>query len=171
MMQGLPPDALPLRDLKLPAEPGFWPLAPGWWVLLLVVVTVLAWLLLLALRYREKKRRWQQIEQQLADIQFRYSQSQDRQHLLTELSVFLRRFVRFQLQQTEATSLAGEAWVSHLNRLQPGAFDDFEQALTTGVYAPACDYDAEQLLRTTQQFIKRHVMRPKLSQAVGASDV
>lgn len=171
MMQGLPAEALPLLDLKWPAEPGFWPLAPGWWVLIVLSALLLVWLLLLVQRFRQKKRRWQQIEQQLSAIEFAYSQSHDRQHLLTDLSVFLRRFVRFQLQQTQATSLAGEAWVNHLDRLQPGAFEAFKEALTTGVYVRDCDYDAEQLLHTTHQFIKRHVMQPKLSRKVEVGDV
>ena len=31
-------NALPLRDLHLPEAIGWWPLAPGWWVLLAMLV-------------------------------------------------------------------------------------------------------------------------------------
>ncbi|WP_223786632.1 DUF4381 domain-containing protein [Marinicella meishanensis] len=157
-MQGLAPDALPLRDLKLPAEPGFWPLAPGWWVVMVLLTVLLLGLFYWWRRYRQKKQRWAQIEQQLTAIELAYDEHQDRQHLLTELSAFLRRFVRFQLQQKRASSLAGEAWLRHLDALQPGAFAGYEQALTEGVYAPQFDCDVEHLLQTTRQFIKRHVL-------------
>ncbi|PJC86964.1 DUF4381 domain-containing protein [Vibrio sp. HA2012] len=45
---------LPLKDLHLPAPPGFWPLAWGWWSLLLTMfLTVLTiWLLW---RWRKKR--------------------------------------------------------------------------------------------------------------------
>ena len=33
---------LPLRDLHLPAEVGWWPLAPGWWVLIAIVAALAA---------------------------------------------------------------------------------------------------------------------------------
>ena len=36
------PLSLPLRDIALPAEIGWWPLAPGWWVLVTIVALALA---------------------------------------------------------------------------------------------------------------------------------
>ena len=37
--------ALPLRDLHLPEPVGWWPLAPGWWVILVIVATALGYVL------------------------------------------------------------------------------------------------------------------------------
>ena len=42
------PEQIPLRDLHLPAEIGWWPLAPGWWALVAVAIAGVLWLL-----YRE----------------------------------------------------------------------------------------------------------------------
>ena len=36
-------NALPLRDLHLPEAIGWWPLAPGWWVELAIVVVALGY--------------------------------------------------------------------------------------------------------------------------------
>ena len=36
-------NALPLRDLHLPDAIGWWPLAPGWWVILAIVAAVLGY--------------------------------------------------------------------------------------------------------------------------------
>ena len=41
---------LPLRDLHLPDPIGWWPLAPGWWFVLVLVAGGLAYLASLALK-------------------------------------------------------------------------------------------------------------------------
>ncbi len=172
MMQVSEVPVLPLRDIRLPAEPGFWPLAPGWWVLITVSLIVLAWLTLKTYQHLKKKRRWQQIEQQLADIEFDFNQSNNKQKLLTETSVFLRRFVKFQLKQNQASTLSGQDWIEHLDQLQNDqSFEPFKTALTSGVYQDSYEYDADQLLSTTHQFIKKQVMKPNKKQSVEAINV
>ena len=49
------PEDIPLRDLQLPAVGGWWPLAPGWWV----IIAILAVALLLLLRHLYRRWRWQ----------------------------------------------------------------------------------------------------------------
>lgn len=172
-MQGQPPNlptaetqALPLRDIMLPAEPGFWPLAPGWWVLIVLMVVVLGWLSLKWFRHHRKKKRWQTINEQLSEIEFSFRQKQDSQRLLTELSAFLRRFVKYQLKQTTATSLAGNDWITYLDQYDSSKpFSKHQQALTQGPFQANCDYDAEGLLNTTRSFIKQQVMKPTKREA------
>jgi len=162
-MQAKEIPTLPLRDIRLPAEPGFWPLAPGWWLLLGLALVLILWLGFKWYQYAKKKRRWQQIDHQLATIELAYKQNKNKQKLLADISVFLRRFVKFQLNQDRATSLAGQDWIDHLNQLQNDRpFMVFEQALTSGVYQNSYEFDAQDLLSTTQQFIKQHVMKPTL---------
>ncbi len=159
-MQAPPVQTLPLRDIKLPVEPGFWPLAPGWWVVIVVLLLLIIWAVIKGYQYNRKKRRWQQIDQQLSTLEFGFQQSNNKQELLTEISMFLRRFVKFQLNQNAASSLAGEAWITHLDQYQPGTFAKFESALTHGVFESDCEYDPHQLLQVTRDFIKKQVMRP-----------
>jgi len=152
---------LPLRDIKLPPEPGFWPLAPGWWVVIGVALVLICWLLWKYLRYRRRQKRWQAIQQQLAQIQFDYSQHQQDQQLLAELSVFLRRFVKFQLADPKATTLQGDAWLAYLNQLQPsGSFAPYAEALSSGVYQTNYRFDAQGLLSATEQVVRLQVMKP-----------
>ena len=160
-MQAAEMPTLPLRDLKLPPEPGFWPLAPGWWVLIGLLLVLLVWIIIKRLRHQRKKSRWQQINQQLSDIEFRYQQHQNKQQLLAEVSTFLRRFVRFQLKQQQATTFSGQNWVDHLNQLQgAAAFAPFATSLTQGVFQAKHEYDADGLLTTARSFIKQQVMKP-----------
>lgn len=152
---------LPLRDIKLPTEPGFWPLAPGWWILIVLLVVLLLWLAIKWYRHSVKKSRWQEINQQLTVLENSYKKNNDNQQLLTDVSTFLRRFVKFQLKQHQATTLAGNSWVAYLNQFHSAQpFAPYESALTVGVYQAQCDYDAAGLLQTTRDFIKQQVMKP-----------
>ncbi len=152
---------LPLRDIKLPPEPGFWPLAPGWWLVIVVLTVVLIWLCYRWIKHLKKKRRWQEIDYQLSAIEFSYQQQQDKTQLLTDLSVFLRRFVKFQLQQNQAVTLSGRDWIEHLNQLQEHKpFAAYATVLSEGVFQKNPDFDVNGLLETTRQFIKSQVMNP-----------
>lgn len=154
--------ALPLRDIKLPAEPGFWPLAPGWWAVIVLALALLSLLAIIWYKYRQKKKRWLAIESQLSALEFKHQETQDAQLLLTDISAFLRRFVKYQLQQNTAATLSGRAWIDHLNKLaQRDLFSPFAETLMTGAYRDQCEYDSEQLLQITRQFIKQQTMKPK----------
>ena len=48
------PEQIPLRDLHLPEAIGWWPLAPGWWVVVALVAGGLYYLFRLYLRTRAR---------------------------------------------------------------------------------------------------------------------
>ncbi|MCX7554304.1 DUF4381 domain-containing protein [Marinicella sp. S1101] len=156
---------LPLRDIKLPTEPGFWPLAPGWWAVIVLVLVLLSLLTIIWYRYRQKKKRWLAIEAQLSALEFKHHETQDAQQLLTDISAFLRRFVKYQLRQNTAVTLSGQAWIDYLNDLaQSELFSPFADTLKAGAYRNDCEYDSEQLLQVTRQFIKQQTMKPKIKE-------
>ena len=174
MMQlpDLPSTALPLRDIRLPGEPGFWPLAPGWWVLLVMALGLLTWLSIKWWQHRGRKQQWQAIEQQLTAIEFAHQREPDKQRLLRQLSGFLRRFVRHHLRDDVAISATGDDWINHLNQWLPGQpFTPFREALTVGMYQPACDYDDQQLLELTRRLIKSQVLRARPGSVAGGRHV
>lgn len=150
---------LPLRGLHLPAEPGFWPLAPGWWLLAGVLLLLFVYLTYRWLQRRKRQQRLLAIEKQLGAIDFAYQSHQDQRQLLSDLSMLLRRFEKFQQHQDQAVTTSGAEWITHLNRYhkdQP--FAPYQALLTQGVYLPEVEFDSKALIDLLGQHIKKVVM-------------
>ncbi|MEO5794030.1 MAG: DUF4381 domain-containing protein [Rhodoferax sp.] len=113
MNPGAPP-ALQLRDIHLPAAPGFWPLAPGWWaaiallVLLLVGVAVLVW------RRHQRKRAGRGVLRELAALEagFRQAPSPDS---LARISMLLRQIALAHFPRQTVSPLSGGDWLRFLD--------------------------------------------------------
>jgi hypothetical protein len=160
-MPDLQQTTLPLRDIRLPAEPGFWPLAPGWWVLAALALLLLIWMTVKWLGYRRRKHRWLAINEQLSELEFNHQTQPNKQRLLQELSVFLRRFVKHQLHDRQAVTAQGTAWIDSLNQWLPGEpFNAFAEVLNHGVYQADCEFDEQRLLELVRQLIKTQVLKP-----------
>ncbi|MEL0036507.1 MAG: DUF4381 domain-containing protein, partial [Gammaproteobacteria bacterium] len=82
-----------LRDIHLPGDVSWWPLAPGWWILIVVVIAVLVWSLL-QWRKRQKHRQLViEVTNELADIQTQYLDHHSEQILVQNYSELLRRLI------------------------------------------------------------------------------
>ncbi|MBT8092901.1 MAG: DUF4381 domain-containing protein [Gammaproteobacteria bacterium] len=113
------PEPLPLRDLHLPDTVGWWPPAPGWWVLLALVVAALG---VLAMR---TYRRWQRNAprrhalRELARCEAEYLQHRNAVLLGKELSALLRRGMLAYAPRAEIAGLTGKAWLEWLDQDMP----------------------------------------------------
>lgn len=113
------PEQIPLRDLHLPEAIGWWPLAPGWWLLLLL----LAFVLLVGL-YRAFKRRQHNAPRrfalrELARYEAEYLEHRDVVTLGKQLSELLRRGMLAYAQRDEVAGLTGEKWLQWLDLGMP----------------------------------------------------
>jgi hypothetical protein len=111
--QAIPPD-MPLRDIHLPEAIGWWPLAPGWWLLLGLLV-----LLFIAVRwlvfYRRRRRLRRLALRRLDEL----STLTDAQ-LARSLSRLMRQAAISHFPHHEVAGLSGEIWLDFLDR----PFDD-----------------------------------------------
>jgi hypothetical protein len=107
-------DRLNLRDIHLPPEIGFWPIAPGWWVVLLLL---LAFALLLAIRNRQRRLRRQVALRELKAVVAAYHTENDIGALTSRLSILLRRAALSKLPRHVIAGIHGEAWLKELDRL------------------------------------------------------
>ena len=113
------PAEIPIRDLHLPPEIGWWPLAPGWWAIIAILV-ILAALGLRALFKGLADSR----ARRFALRQFEQAKVEYRTHgnlvmLGTSLSELLRRTMLAYAPRAEVAGLSGDAWADWLDRDLP----------------------------------------------------
>lgn len=146
--------ALQLRDIHLPDSVSWWPLAPGYWIILIIIalLVVSAWLF----------RRWQHQQKlkQVIQVEFRrierdYQQSNDALRLTKELSVLLRRVSLACFPESDCESLVGERWLTFLDQQLQNS-GEFSQGvgkvLATAPYSRHIDIDAQALLTLCQRW-------------------
>lgn len=140
------PEDLPLRDLHLPTDIGWWPLAPGWWLL--------AGLLVLALLYLVYRlwRSWRRAAPRRAALaEFRQLRDQfDRDNNLVSfvngISTLLRRAMLSCQPRQDIAGVVGEEWLRLLDRgmKRPGFQDGIGRCLAD------LPYRAEAALQPTE---------------------
>ena len=109
------PEQIPLRDLHLPEDIGWWPLAPGWWLLILIAMAAVFYL-----SYRQcLKWHWYAARRaslaELAEIQAEYAGGMDSLRLAKKLSVLLRRGMLAYAPRGKVAGLTGDKWLEWLD--------------------------------------------------------
>jgi hypothetical protein len=113
------PDQLPLRDLHLPEPIGWWPLAPGWWVVVAILLFALGWLLLRAWRKYQFYAPRRYAIRELAGVEAEYLEHRNPVTLGQQLSELLRRAMLAYAPRHEVAGLTGEAWLEWLDKDLP----------------------------------------------------
>lgn len=122
--------ALPLRDVHLPPEPALWPPAPGWWMLMVGLVVLIAIPVFIGLRRARRRQRWRrEFDDQLAA-------AGDATGRLAALVVLLRRAARQQAPGSEL--LQGPAWLQVVDPTQ-ALTPSQRELLLEGSYRPSVE--------------------------------
>jgi pimeloyl-ACP methyl ester carboxylesterase len=130
-----------LRDIEGLDAIGYWPLAPGWWLLL---AALLLGMLLLRLAWQRfarpaAKSPWRRdASLQLRRLRQRVGRD-DAKQVTTELSELLRRIAMARCGRDACAGLMGEQWLAWLHQQDPKGFDWPAQGrlLISLPYAPA----------------------------------
>lgn len=115
---------LPLRDIHLPGEIGWWPPAPGWWFLLALVLLGLAAYGIHYFRSRHRRAALRMLER----VRLALEQGAEPVDCLQNVSTLLRRFAmttaaRVDGAREDVAGLIGERWLGYLDsRWQRDAF-------------------------------------------------
>lgn len=113
------PSQLPLRDLHLPDPVSWWPLAPGWWLVIALLLAGLGWL------SHRVWRRWlhnaprRYAVRALARIEKDYLAHRNPVMLARDVSQLLRRSMLAYATRHDVAGLTGESWLEWLDRDLP----------------------------------------------------
>jgi hypothetical protein len=146
-------EPLSLRDIHLPSEVGFWPLAPGWW-LLMVALAVAAFFVL---RWWRRGTTQRYCLSQLDAIEKRFASEGDARQLVSDVSTLLRRVCLTYLPRERVASLTGKAWRDALMSLAGprGALPDkVAWQIVHGPYNPAEPVEPDALLGHTRRWVR-----------------
>lgn len=101
-----------LRGLAEPAAPGFWPPAPGWWLLAVLALTALVWLVRAARQQHRKGAPARFARSQLAALAVRFKRGELQQaDYIDEVNALLKRVAFTGALAESARRAWGEPWL------------------------------------------------------------
>ena len=149
-----------LHPLREPLPVGWWPPAPGWWLLAALVLAalfVLGWALFRRYRASAYRRRALAQFSRLVD---EYGQSGDSRRLLTETNALLKSVALVAFARRDVASCSGATWLNFLNSALPEE-EQFPPGFAAANYSKdAQDVDIQRLQRAASAWIKKHEATP-----------
>ena len=146
-----------LKDIHLPTPIHVWPLAPGWYVVIVIVALFLFVCLLKTWVAFKQRRAKKQALKELHDLKIRYAKPGQSQLILIELSALLRRIAIVSFPDQKVAGLYGMAWMQFLDNVSGRT--DFTQGvgqlLMSAPYQRYKVDDAQALFACVQTWIKR----------------
>lgn len=124
-----------LRDIHLPGAVSFWPLAPGWWLLLGMLLAIGV---AIALYRRARRRSLKRAAlRELEGIEQSYRSNGDIGRLALELATLLRRVAVVRFPRRDVASLHGPGWSQFLLRTDAGGglTEEIVRELSVAIYA------------------------------------
>lgn len=122
------------HDIIEPAPIGWWPLAPGWWLLIVIGVAALFALGLWLWQRQRKLAPLRQALQELRALESQWQQQRDHRAACAALSALLKRMARLCYPHEECARLTGAAWQAFLLRTGNDAFDQASAAALQQFY-------------------------------------
>jgi hypothetical protein len=110
------PEQIPLRDLHLPEFIGWWPPAPGWWLLLACAAIGIGFLLRRYLRSRAHRAARRHALKSLDVLLNGYEKDRNVVTFAAAVSELLRRTMLAYAPRSEVAGLTGESWLAWLDR-------------------------------------------------------
>lgn len=145
-----------LHDIHLPNPIGWWPLAPIWYILIII-----GFLLIFGVSYyfwrtyhtRKVKRQALAI---LELLEQEYQATHNSQKISAEVSLLLKRFVLAYYPRKQVAGLTGEEWIAFLNKnTHKLDFNSIKDELLIYPYLPSHQKDLTLLFSMVRRFFKQ----------------
>ncbi|MEM7082517.1 MAG: DUF4381 domain-containing protein [Pseudomonadota bacterium] len=141
-----------LRDIHLPDAISWWPLAWGYWVVMLLLLAT-GWFMWR--RYRQYAVHRAAMKT-LRELDRRYQSHGDSHRLAREINVLLKRTLLTLQPRTQVAKLAGDAWLDRLQSTGSGfSFSDaMREVLARDIYRQTAQLDACELVNECRRWIR-----------------
>ena len=107
--------ALQLKDIHLPNSPGFWPLAPGWWILLAILLFFIIWLTIKLKQKAKQRKHRQRIFDQYKALEEKLLDNPNNENIAV-INTFLRQLAINKYPRSDLASLTGKKWLAFLDQ-------------------------------------------------------
>ena len=152
-----------LNDIVLPAATGWWPLATGWYVVLILLLLALVWFAYQVIQRWTKNRYRRAALGELESITAAIEDGSSKEISLRQIPVLLKRSALSAFPRNEVASLSGGRWYDFLNSkvLSPLFTETVTNTLenisySTGDLSTVKDQEITDLLGATRHWIKNH---------------
>ncbi|NKB31833.1 MAG: DUF4381 family protein [Pseudomonadales bacterium] len=149
-----------LADIHLPAEVSYWPPAPGWWILALLLLVAVVYFVRRMVQLRNLR---QVCQHALAELDRCYKSfagangdpGSVRLRYVNEFNSVMRRVALVHFPQANVASLGGDAWVDFIRQKgdSSGLNDEIAAALSFGRFQTQCDVDVDAMNNLGQAWI------------------
>ena len=161
-----------LADIHLPGDVSWWPPAPGWWLLGLLLLAALAMTIVFGWRYYRRRRALAGALQTLDEAQQRYHQkiadpSADDQaalEFITDINQTLRRVALLYFSSATIAPLNGRSWLDFLDQSDArlNFHDDSVACLGDMAYRRHFTGDPEPAYQVARQWIRHRYLDSSL---------
>ena len=147
-----------LRDIHLPPPIGWWPLAPGWWLLGAIILVAFAiggiWFVR---RYRQRRYRGFAL-QQLRTLHRQWQTDRNDAAFAQATNRLLKQCALAAFPRSDVAALSGAEWLEFLDRhLRKPRFTDPDLRALATLYQPAShNVSADTLHDAASHWIRRH---------------
>jgi hypothetical protein len=124
MKNHIPSETLALKDIHLPEPVSWWPVAPGWWILLASIIILLL-ITYISIQHYRKQQLKRDIGAELDHIKQRFIDTQNQIDLARSLSILMRRASISYYPAEDVAGLFGDDWLSWLDETQTGSGKTF----------------------------------------------
>lgn len=143
-----------LLDIHNVAEPSFWPPAPGWWVLGVLLLGLLLLVLVRLIRKMRVRMRRRQLLGELEGLAKSFDPNAQPADYLAALNRFFRGIALRAFPDSGCGRLEGDAWVSFIRgRLDSASDLSGLEVLETGPYQERPEFEPRKLQALARQWV------------------
>jgi len=165
-----------LRDIHLPEAVTFWPPAPGWWLLLVLIVIGLGFIYRQAIIAIIQRRKLANVLEELDQAYQHYQEQgafENRRNqagldFLASINILLNRVAIVMFPQAPSEKLSGAQWLDFLDSFDAGS--EFSQGagrvLADGIYQRRFEADTDALYALVKSWIEKRYQEKSATHAL-----